>query len=481
MAGDQKWVAREDGTVAVHGAVSCTRTLAEYIAGASSRRYGERIAGLGKQLILDTIGNAISGADTDAGRMTLEYGAEFAGESDEASVVLRSRKLPAKDAAFVNAQLAGLLDLDEAYRNAGHPGSPIVFAALAAGERANADGARLLTAVITAYDVTTRLIDAVSPTLAQWQRGLYPFACTDFFGAAIAAGMVMGLDAEQTYQTLGIAGGNARLPIADKQKEPPMPFMKCSQGWQAEHGIIAAALASKGFTGVHDILDGRVAFWAAAGSDRWAPERLLEGLGDRCNIENMTLKAQPACRLVHAPLEAVLAVIAEHALKPEEIEQIVVYTLTRVVRPVYCDIAPRDMVSAQFSIPFGIALAVLRVPIGPQWYSATIYDDPRVRALAAKIDVRPDPEGEIDRLYAEDTLRAVAKVVVRARGREHRFRTEYAKGDPAKPFTQAETEEKFRTIVKGLVPAERADRIITTVRGLSAATRSEDLGCLLRC
>jgi 2-methylcitrate dehydratase PrpD len=462
-------------------APSYTRLLAKHIASRSRHRPLQALD-LGKRLILDSLGNAIAGTATDVGKSVLEYSDDFVPSGSDASIISRPLKAATKDAAFVNTQLAILLDMDETYRNAGHPGSPIVFAALAAAEKSGATGSRYLNAVVDAYDVAARLIDAIRPTLAQENRGRSPFGCADAFGPGIAAAIVLELNEEETYHTLGLSGANARLPISLKSNEPPMSPMKSSQAWHAEHGIRAAELASKGFTGPHDILDGSNGFWSAAGTDQWIPEQLVDGLGERYCITNISFKAQPVCRLIHPAIEAVMAIVGEHNLLHAEIEHILVHTLSRLTRPeyAYANTRPTDMVSAQFSFPFAIALALRGTTPGGAWYQRGIYEEPEVVQLASKVEICEDRNGTIDQYYDEDMLHNSAKVTVRARGREFSHATEYAWGDPAKPFTQAEIEDKFRLMVNGIITDGAARQIVHLSRRLETLGDVRELTDMLR-
>src|ERR1700733_7388265 len=240
-------------------AVSITQVIARHVATARLADYRPGSVNLAKQLVLDSIANALAGSDTDAGRTIRRYamrylagGAGGAGGSG-ASVVGSSASWSAKDAAFINSQLAALLDMDETYRNAGHAGSPIVFAALASAEREPASGEAVLTGVLAAYDITSRIIDSITPSLEKWSTGIFPFCLGDAFGPAISSAVVLGLTEGQVADALALSGGTARLPMAAKQADRPRSPMKNVQGWHAEHGVIAAAMAAEGFAGIVDI------------------------------------------------------------------------------------------------------------------------------------------------------------------------------------------------------------------------------------
>lgn len=458
-----------------------TRLLAEFVADAPRSTDPARVSAV-KRLVMDSIGNAIAGTGVEAGGRLIEY-IERRADVDESSVATIGGGRQTADAAFVNAQLAALLDFDETYHNAGHPGSPIVFAALASGERRRVSGRDLIHAVDVAYDVTGRLIDAMLPSPERWANGLFPFSCADAFGPAIASASLAGLDAEQVWSVLGLAGGVARLPMAQRQKQPPKGDIKCGQGWHAAHGVIAADLAQLGFTGVADVLDGAGAFWTAAASDRWRPELITADLGERSRITEATFKAQPACRLLHTTIEAALGAREELGVEtsPDEIRTVDVYGITRLAAtPIHGDQRPVDMGSAQFSVPYVVAVALLGYPAGPRWYQRSTIESPEVRDLASKVVVHPDPTGEADRLYAADVLQLRSRVVVSTASRTAECTVDFPVGDPLQPMDDEAFERRFRTMVAGIIADDTAAALLSQARELESLEDITTFARLLR-
>jgi 2-methylcitrate dehydratase PrpD len=471
-------------------AVPITQVIARHVAAARLADYRPGSVNLAKQLVLDSIANALAGSDTDAGRTIRRYamrylagsagGAGGAGGSG-ASVVGSSASWSAKDAAFVNSQLAALLDMDETYRNAGHAGSPIVFAALASAEREHASGEAVLTGVLAAYDITSRIIDSITPSLEKWSTGIFPFCLGDAFGPAISSAVVLGLTESQVADALALSGGTARLPMAAKQADRPRSPMKNVQGWHAEHGVIAAAMAAEGFAGIVDILDGPKAFWAAAGSDRWRPDLITDGLGERCRIDLMSLKAQPACRLIHAGIESVVAAVRGNQVSLADIERIEVTAISRVANsPAFADQAPTAMFDAIFSLPYNVAAALLDVAPGPDWYRDDMLGSPELRAVAAKVRLVADPTGQLDAKYSDDPLHAAARARVITRDAEYAAECDAPKGDPANPYTNEELVDRIVTMTRSMTDAGTVRELADAVFGLESMSDIAALGELLR-
>lgn len=462
-------------------AVPVTQAIARHVAAARLADYRAASVNLAKQLVLDSLANALAGSATKAGEVIRRYATRYLAGGSGASVVGSRASWSANDAAFVNSQLAALLDMDETYRNAGHAGSPIVFAALATAEREHASGEAVLNGVLTAYDVTSRIIDSITPSLEKWSTGIFPFCLADAFGPAISSAVVLGLSDSQVADALALSGGTARLPMAAKQADRPRSPMKNVQGWHAEHGVIAAAMAAEGFAGIIDILDGPQAFWAAAGSDRWRPELILDGLGEQCRIDLMSLKAQPACRLIHAAIDSAVAAVHGNKVPLADIERIEVTAISRVASsPAFADQAPTAMFDAVFSVPYGVAAALLGIAPGPDWYRGDVIADPGLRAIAAKVWLAADPTGQLDAQYSADPLCAAARVRVLTRDAEYAAGCDAPKGDPANPYTNEELVDRVTTMTSSMTDPRTIRDLADAVFGLESMSDIAALGELLR-
>jgi 2-methylcitrate dehydratase PrpD len=448
---------------------SATKILVEY---AFKSTYGElptEVIARAKHLIIDTIGCGFGGYSTKAGKILTKLSRSFGGVK-EATIIGDSSRVPSKHAAFANAQMSRILDFDETYKNSGHPASSIVNTAIALGESKKASGKDVINSIVTAYEVTTRVIDAINPSMQKWKSGVYPFSTPDFLGAPIVAAKILKLDENKFYNAFAIGAQNARLPISGKGILPPKNLVKCSEGWQAEHGIVAALLAKEGYHGILDVMDGDRGFWAAAASDRCDYKVLTESLGERYNILSLSFKAQPVCRWVNPPIEAVTEIVETNNLSLSEIDSINVKSHTICTRPPYNSTNPfyisamNSMVSAQFSIPWGVTVALLGYEEGPDWYSEDKYRNKELLNFAQKIKLEADEEA--DKCFAEDPLHTVAKVRIETKGRAYEKRVDYAKGDPQRPFDQKEIIEKFNKLTRKLLSKEKREKLTEMILNL---------------
>ncbi len=296
-----------------------------------------------KRLLLDTLGCALGAVGTDSGRIALEYASMLGGNPD-ATVLGKTHRSSVTAAAYVNARLANVLDADDTFPTSTHFGNATVFSALALAEAYRRSGRELLTAIAVGFDVGARIgswmgapMQIENGKVIGWNELGGP-AATITWAAIGASTSIAGLDAKQANHAFGIGGSNSPQPTLRKwaeSVEQPM-YKYADAGWCAEIGVSAAMLARLGSTGFKDILDGQNAFWKFYGSPSHDDEALMAGLGTDWQILNTTYKPWPCCRWIHHPLTAFTQLWAQHQLRPEEIERVVVranpFALTSIFR-----------------------------------------------------------------------------------------------------------------------------------------------------
>lgn len=318
-------------------------------------------------------------------------------------------------AAFLNATLGHALDFDDTHA-AGtlHPGAPVISTAIAAGEMSGASGADVLAGIIAGYEVACRVATAL-PAGDHYARGFHPTATCGVFGAAAAAGRVLGLPAAGIESALGIAlsqsSGSLQF-LADGAWTKPFQV-----GWAACSGLVAATLAREGFKGPGEALEGRHGFLQAY-APAPKPEQVAQGLGDVWELMKTGVKPYPSCRYGHAGIDAILMLRTELALDPDEVESIT-YGLSRaglllVGEPIEAKRAPSNIVEAQFSAPFVLATALATGKMA--WSSYSDLNSARIRSILPRVNCVHDPEIEVEfptNMSGKITLRARGKVFVR--------------------------------------------------------------------
>jgi 2-methylcitrate dehydratase PrpD len=395
--------------------------------------------------LVDTLGAALGGCRLPAGRIALALVDAESG-SGAATLLGDGRKTGLGQAAFANAVLASALDVDDGhYASISHPGAPVIPAALAAAEVQRRSGPELLAAIVVGYEVAIR---AAAILNARPRERSYGSGAPGAFGAAASVARLIGLDAGRTAHALGIA--RCHLPVSPVLDSIPHGAMtKESVGWGALTGAVAARLAGQGFTGPETVLDEP---HHRAESDL-AP---LGDLGARYRITEVYVKRFPACLMAHAAIDAVLELRSR--LRVEDVAGVTVWTQRGAVA--LDDPAPRSPEGAQYSIPYTVAAALVDGVFGVDQVLEARLGDPRIRALAARVQVRHDPR--LDGMYP---ARRPARVLIRTiGGQTHECEVLVIRGSGEAPLTDEEVDAKFLGLVEPVVGKARAALVLRRLR-----------------
>ena len=441
-----------------------TQRFAEYAANIRHADLPADVEARTRFLILDLAGNMLRGRHDAESSAPLLAAARAMGLMQGNHVLWGdSQRASPLGAALLNGAFAHSLDFDDTHA-AGtlHPGAPVIPAALAAAEMVGAKGADVIAAVVAGYEVMNRLAISM-PAGDHYDRGYHPTATCGVFGAAAAAGRVLGLDAAAIADAFG---------IALSQSAGSLQFLangawtkRFQVGWAAMAGLAAALTAREGFRGAAEALEGKAGFLRAY-SPNPTPERALQGLGHQYELKETAVKPYPSCRYGHACVDAALALRAEHGLKPEEIEGVTMGLPNKgmllVGAPLEYKQHPKNVVDGQFSGPFVVSCALVHGHFG--WDSYARMDEPALRALMPKVVTEEDPDAQ-----AEFPANMSGKLTVRARGRSFTKFVVVPKGEPANFLTEAELRAKFHGLADAVLGAERAAALADAVLGLAAA------------
>jgi 2-methylcitrate dehydratase PrpD len=418
-----------------------------------------------KYLALDFLGVASRGSLVDSTKAMYGLIEDLGLDSKGGVIIGTGMRAPYEYAALANGTSAHSLELDDVHNEGSlHPGVAVFPAAFAACEMAGADGKRLIEAVVAGYEVTIRVGKALTPS-GHYGRGFHPTGTCGVFGAAVAASKVLGLDRGQMLSSMGIAGSQAAGSmefLADgswtKRFHP---------GWAAHSGLIAALLAKRGFKGPSTILEGRNGFLKGySGSSD--PGKILEGLDDSYHIVTTSIKPHACCRYKQAPIDGVLQIMEKNRLKPDEVERVTLGILKAgfpiVVTPEESKYNPRSVVDAQFSMPFGAAVAMLYGKASLEEYTMEKVNSPRVKEVMQKVSCVEDPE--LDKVFPKQWP-ATVKIVTRD-GKSYSAKIDYPKGDPENPLTWDELIDKVNGLASSIYSASHREEIIQRTRHLDA-------------
>lgn len=367
--------------------------------------------------ILDTIGCGLAGGSSTL----LEHILAFLDAEHGAGpcpVLGSDRCYGPAAAAFANAASMNALDFDDGFeihgQGMGHPGATIVAAALSFTSERTISGADFLTAIIAGYEINNRLIRAIQPSPERF-RQVYGVCQHQSIGAALACAKLAGLGAEEIVNVVGFAGTLSNVPSLHKYNWEcrPLASLKDFNAPAAEAGVRAVQLHHAGLVGAKMVLDGEGGLWRMLGSDQFAPSLLVDGLGRDWTIPQNAMKPYPACRWMHATMEAFESIVAEHG-GGAEIGAVTVLT-SRGMAQRFMDRVPSTMIDAQFSFPFALAALALGIE-ARDWYVPETLASKSVQAFCAKVSAVVDPE--VDRLM-EAERRPAGRVLVTIQGRTY--------------------------------------------------------------
>ena len=424
-----------------------------------------------KELVLDLIGVALRGSAAESSRAVQGYVATQ--PIGAATVLGTGSRTGAAWAALANGTGAHSTELDDVTRESSlHPGVAVIPAALAVAEERAAPPPAFLEAVVAGYETTMRVGNALGPASA-YRRGFHPTGVAGVFGAAVAAGRLHGLAAEGLARAIGIAGTMASGSI--EYLADGSWTKRLNPGWAAHAGIVAAGLAASGFTGPVTALDGRFGLLTGY-TDEPLPELLTADLGRPLQVMRVTIKPYACCRYTHPLIDGVLALRQEHGIAPEDVLHIRLGVLSSgallIAEPIERKREPLNVVDAQFSAPFGAAVALVFGKAGLAEHSVAALADPRVRALMSRTDCVRDPA--LDATYP---ARWEGSVEIGLRdGRSVRKHIEFALGEPENPVSRDALVERFVELAGARLDADAARSLAAKLLRLDADPVLPDLG-----
>lgn len=393
-------------------------------------------------------------------------------EDEGASVIMRPWKATMTDAVFINSLYTHACELDDGFVEAGgHPAAVIVPVALALAERHRLSGRAIITAVVAGYEIMHR---ATAPIfLESPRRGFQNTGIGGPFGSTAVAAKLSGLAPEITAQALGIAGCYCSGLCEYDQSGGEAKRLYAATSARA--GIEATMLAANGVTGPLTIFEGKRGVWSAF-ADHSTPERATDNLGSEFRITKHKIKTYPAVGTIHGAIDAVAALCSD-GIEPADVEKIIVKVIPTTVLHGGGVQVPWDMVSAQFSVAYSIALRILFGRNDLDLYqSETVRSDAKIAELCRKVEVVAFDE--MDRRKNPD---ASAIVSVRLHDRSVRTKVQgYPTGTPGNRLRPEQLRRRFYALTQGVISGETQEALDDVFSRLASMETVDDLMRLLR-
>lgn len=433
--------------------------LARFIADLRDDELPDEVRHAARRSLLNFFATALAGAGDVAVETATATLAEFAGKG-EASLIGRPERVDPLTAAFLNAAAGNVHDFDDTHlRTVIHPTAPVAPVLLALAERQRVDGRTFLDALALGIETACRIGNAVSPE--HYARGWHITATCGVFGAAMAAGKVLGLDARRLVWALGGAASQASGLVET------LGFMAKSVGVgaAARGGLLAALLAERGMDGPARPLEGVRGFLSVTGE---APRRgeVTDGLGVRWETLANIHKPYPCGIVLNAVIDGCLEHVGRRTKPIDAIASITLYG-----HPLLRQRADRPDVmtgrEAQVSAQHAVAACLVFGTAGLDQFSDAAVGDPRVLDLRRRVRVE-----SVDGVPVPD----VRIVIVEQDGATDEIAVKDARGTDGRPLTDAEIEDKFRSLAARAPACRRAEELIEAVWTLD---RCADVGAIM--
>ena len=391
--------------------------------------------------IMDTLGCMIAGSDSESVAKMIRVMRKMS-DREEATVFAHDGlKLAAADAAFVNGSMTFVIDYDDLCDPANlHIGAASVPVALALSETlGGVSGKDMITALTAGMEIACRLGIHMKRRIPDEVMGGWDYIfLLGIFSAAAIASKLLGLNGEQIQNALGIAYHQAAGTSMSARDKADTKIM--GSGFACRAGILSACMAAEGLTGAKNIFDelpGSLANLYNRGVDR---EALVRDLGTDFALKYLGFKAYPCCGNTQRHVDAVLRLVRENSIRPEEIREIRLH-VAEMVYPMCVPYeetrAPKSMMAAQFNFPWTSASAAARGKLTMREFTDEALRDPVILDTAQKLICIPDPSLAHYRepaLVEIDTDRGTFSVKT----------SEFQTGHWANPMSREALEAKFR-------------------------------------
>jgi 2-methylcitrate dehydratase PrpD len=434
-----------------------TIRLAEYAVQLRHEQIPAQVLQRTKDCIADTVATILFGAQFPWSKMIIAQ-AQRMGKGGKCTILGTGSRVCAPAAALAHGAMTHAFEQDNlTLPDCGaHPGASLVSSSLAVAQERGLSGRELLTAFVAGAEVMIRIGRATKRT--NEARGFHAPGTVGPFGAAVASGKLMQFDAPKMINALGIAGSTSGGLLEFSRSGNGAMVKRLHLGRAAEGGVLAASLAADGFTGPTTALEGPAGFLKAFCNETDLSQLTL---GLEKDYRSLTIMLKRfACHITaHTAVEGIIGLRAKHGISGNDVASVQIDGSRRMAT-VNNIPKPPDILIAQFSIPFCVALALYRNAIDPYSFDEGSTRDPAIMSMASKVKVTAVPG------QAEDDIASTVTLTLK----DGRFLTQRVTeflGTPARPLTGKELREKFALLTQKY-PSKQMERIYDRVQNLES-------------
>jgi 2-methylcitrate dehydratase PrpD len=422
---------------------------------------------IGRRCIVDTIGLYLAGSRETSVRILVADALDQGGRPDAPLPGNGPTRVPAALAARVWGTAGHAHDWDDTqvshdpahvYGLLTHPSVPPLTAALLVAERlGQRDGRDVMLAFQLGFEVECKISEWMKPR--HYRRGHHSSGTVGTFGACIAAAKLLGLKGDRLAHALGIAASLAagiRVNFGTMTK--PLHVGRAS-----ENGVTAALLASQGYDADPAALDGPWGFFSVMG-EGFDAEKAQQGFGKPFTIESpgVSIKPYPSGILTHQSMDAMLKLVLDYDLKPDDVERIRFFAGKNIIEPIRYPIA-KNHLQAKFSMPALLAMIVLCRRASHHEFEDASVAGAAMQDLQVRTSIINDPK--IDAL-GYDLIRSRIEVDAKDGRTLVQWADERYRGGPLNPISDADLDGKFRMCAEGVVDGALQDELLALARGL---------------
>ncbi|MDE1194829.1 MAG: MmgE/PrpD family protein [Pseudomonas sp.] len=458
LAQGEKMKAADPAPAPVSAPEPVTHILARYLVNARYEDLPANVRKEGTRTLLNWVGVAVGGSHHETVERALSALKPFSGPA-QASLLGRSERLDIMNTAFLNGVASHIFDFDDTHlKTIIHPAGPVVSAILALSEYHPVSGKDFLNAVVLGVETECRIGNAVYPN--HYDVGWHITGTAGVFGAAAAAGKILGLTEQQMVWALGLA---ASQPVGLRESFGSMN-KSFNPGRAASNGLFAALLASKDYTSSDGMIEAKRG-WANTISTKQDYREITEGLGQRYEAALNTYKPFACGIVIHPALDAAIQLRNQNKLTEDQIARI-----DLKVHPLVIELTgkktPKIGLEGKFSIYHSVAVAIIEGAAGERQYSDRAVNDPKVIALRERVTATVDPAIKPEQVDMTITLKD-GRVL-------HKF-IEHAIGSLEVPMSDQQLEAKFTDLAKGILPDAQVRKLIDTCWSVEKLANAGDI------
>ena len=444
-----------------------TRAVVDFVTAARFDSFPPDVVAQAKRCLIDGFAVILAGSTVEGSEIVRQYVRSISKESGAASILGRERmKVPALHAALANGASGHAMDFDDTqlsttpdrtYGLLTHPTVPALASALAMAEERQASGVAFLEAFLTGFEVECKVAEAIDPE--HYRRGFHSTATAGTFAGAAGTARLLGFDATHTAHAIGIAASLAAgLRVNFGSMTKPL-----HAGRAAENGITAAMLAAGGFTAGDDGLDGRWGYFQVLGGGA-EPHRLIGALGRPHSIVNpgVSVKPYPCGSLSHPSMDAMLKLVTDHNIQPDQIKAIRLRAGSNILEPLRYQTAKTEL-EAKFCVPFLLGVIALRRKAGIQEFTDEFVSSAPIQQMMTKVSTVFDAKIEA---MGFDKIRSIVEVDLLDGRTLTQPSDERYRGSPAWPFTITELRERFADCASPVLSKDRIQRALDQIESV---------------